>query len=203
MKETKHSKAYHRYFEDYAELQTLDENGRSTTQRVYVGKYYRVKLADSALRRQKLLFALFYLISAAAYLWAAATVRISAAGPVAIFTAACLIALLWLAMPVFHRLTSPREMEVRAWRESADSLRRVSLGAAVCLFVCAGATLSAALVLPAYDWRETLPGVFLYLLSGGMSLGIALLEKGTEYEVLPPKNQRPEGASPIRRYAPD
>ena len=201
--EQKHSRSYHRYFEDYAESQVLDENGRVIIRRVYVGRYYRVKLSDRSLRRQKLLFVLLYLLAAVLFLWAGSTLRVSAVGAAAVFTAAALIALLWLAVPVFRRLTAPREMEVRAWRESAEQLRHVSLGAAVCLLACAVVTCGVCAASPDHSMAEAVPGLILYVLSGGLALAIHLLERRTEYEILPPKHQRPEGSSPIRYYAPD
>ena len=203
MTEQKHSRAYHRYFEDYAERQILDESGRLTTQRIYVGNYYRTKLSDTRLLRQRTCFVLLYLSAVILYLGAGVTLRISALWVVALFTAAALLALLWLAIPIFHRLTAPREMEVRAWRESAVSLRHVSVAAAVCLLLCAGITLAAAFIFPGYSMSETALGAALYALAGILLLGIYFLERWTEYEVLPPKNQRPEGSSPIRYYMPD
>ena len=192
MPDKKHSRAYHRYFEDYAERQTMDESGRLAIERVYVGRYYRVNLSGRALRRQKVLFLL-----------SGVTLQVSAVGLAAIATMAALLSLLWLAVPVFHRLTAPREMEVRTWRESSASLRHAGAGAAVCLFACAGASLAAAFLVPGYSRLETALGVLPYVLSGAFSLGIHILERRTDYEVLPPKNQRPEGSSPIRYYTPD
>ena len=203
MPDKKHSRAYHRYFEDYAERQTMDESGRLAIERVYVGRYYRVNLSGRALRRQKVLFLLLYLGAAALFLLSGVTLQVSAVGLAAIATMAALLSLLWLAVPVFHRLTAPREMEVRTWRESSASLRHAGAGAAVCLFACAGASLAAAFLVPGYSRLETALGVLPYVLSGAFSLGIHILERRTDYEVLPPKNQRPEGSSPIRYYTPD
>lgn len=203
MAKQRFSRAYHRYFEDYAERQIIDPNGVPVTDRVYVGKYYKVKLPDPALKRQRVVICLLYLAAAAAFALGGTRAVVSAVGYVAVLTMAALISLIWLAIPVFYRLTVPREMEIRSWRDSSQNLKRVSLGAAICLFICGLGMLSGALFLADYAVSDTIPCVVLHLLAGGLALGIHFLEKHTEYEILPPKNERPSMSSPIRYYSSD
>ncbi len=64
-----HSTHYHRYFEDFMEIQKTDEKGKQHIERVYVGQYY----SHEDQKKWKLLkcaYAVLYLIALASFFWA-------------------------------------------------------------------------------------------------------------------------------------
>lgn len=203
MSKQKHSRSYHRYFENYAEKEVLSPQGGYTIQRVYVGKYYKVDLPDDALRRQKRQIGVLYLLCLAGYILGALLSRVSAVSFVAVLTMPPLVALLFFTVAVFYRLTAPREMEIRAWRDSAQNLRTGAMAFLVCISVCFLATLIGCLAIPAYSLPETLPSLLCYLLAGAGAGQIYRIEKHTHYLILDPKQERPTESSPIRYEMPE
>lgn len=203
MAKQRHSRSYHRYFENYAERQVLGPDGGYIIERVYVGKYYKAALTDQQLRRQRVLFGILFLISLAGYLVGALLAKVSAVSLVALATMPPLIALVCLAVAVFYRLTVPREMEIRSYRDSSENLLRSSMAALICLLVCFGFTLGGCLLIPVYSLAQTLPSLLGYLAAAGAALGIYLIEKNTSYQTLDPKQERPAESSPIRYEMPD
>lgn len=203
MSKQKHSHSYHRYFENYAEKEVLLPGGGHTIQRVYVGKYYRADISDEQLRRQKKTVGLLFFGVLASYLAGALTAVVSAVPFVAICTMPPLVALLLLGISVFYRLTVPREMEIRAFRDSSDNLRRSSMGFILCIAVCFAATLVGCLIVPLFTLAETVPSLLFYLLSAVSAGKIYLTEKNTPYITLLPKHERPSESSPIRYEMPD
>lgn len=198
MTKHKHSRSYHRYFENYAEKEVLEPGGRYRIQRVYVGKYYRVDLTDGQLRRQRMVILILFLLCGTGYLAGALLSRVSAAAPVALATMPPLIAGVFLAIAVFYRLTVPREMEIRSYRDSSENLITRSLTMAVCMLICLGATLLGSLLLPGFSLGETLPTLLCYLVSLLSAWKLRLIEGRTPYLTLEPKQERPEESSPIR-----
>lgn len=198
-----HSRSYHRYFENYAEKEILLPGGGRTIQRVYVGNYYQVDLSDDQLLRQKISFGLLLVFVLAGYFAGALTADVSAFAPVALLTMPPLIALLFLGIALFYRLTVPRKMEIRAFRDSSDNLRSSSMAFFICIILCFAATLAACLLIPVFPLEENLFSLLCYLLSGAASLKIYLIEKGTPYRTMIPMQERPEKSSPIRFEMPD
>lgn len=203
MSERRHSRSYHRYFENYAEKEVLTPGGGYTIQRVYVGQYYRVDLPDAQLRRQRVQYLALFLLSLAGYLAGALMARISAVSLVALATMPPLVAVLIYGIAVFYRLTVPREMEIRAYRDSSEHLISSSRGFLVCILICFGFSLGGCLLVPGFSLPETLPSLVCYLVSGGAALKTCLLEKNTPYLRLEPKQERPSESSPIRYEMPD
>ena len=202
MTQRKHNRAYHRYFENYAEREYTDGKGRRKIERVYVGQYYRAALTDGEHRRRKLRIALSAGAAVALYLCAGLTAPVSGARYVAIAFMLALLGLGWLARAVFARLAAPREMEVRVWRESSEQLKNASLAASVALAADALAMAAGILFIPMHSAANWL-GVPAVLLAAAAALVPRIIEQHTDYDVLPPKHERPEGSSPIRSYAPD
>lgn len=198
MTKQKHSHSYHRYFENYAEKEVLLPGGGHTIQRVYVGKYYRVDLSDQELRRQRIVFSLLFACALAGYFAGAMLAAVSAVSLVALATMPPLVALLFLGIAVFYRLTVPREMEIRAYRDSSDNLLRSSMAFFICMAVCFCCTLGGCLLVPLFTLGETIPSLLCYIISAGAALKIYFIEKGTPYQSLAPKQERPCESSPIR-----
>jgi hypothetical protein len=193
-----HSRSYHRYFEDYAELEIPDDKGGYSIRRVYVGKYYRVDLPDRSAWILKIRILVLYLIAAALYFAAGLLSQVSASRYVAILTMLSLIAVLLLALPVGSRLLAPREMEIRSYRDSSLRLRDFSLFALVTLCGCCIGNAAGSLVLAEFSFAGSIPSVLMYFLSAMSVLLIYRTEKRTPYKILPPRNERPRMSSPIR-----
>jgi hypothetical protein len=203
MSKQTHSHAYHRYFENYAEREILLPDGGRKIQRIYVGKYYRVDLPDDQLRQQKITLGLLFGITLFGYFTGALTAGVSAFAPTALLTMPPLIALLFLGIAVFYRLTVPREMEIRAFRDSSDNLKRSSMAFLICSIICFAASLSACLLIPLFPLKDDLFSLLCYLISSIAALMIYLAEKKTPYRTLLPKQERPDKSSPIRYEIPD
>lgn len=203
MSKQKFSHSYHRYFENYAEKEILQPGGGRTIQRVYVGKYYRVDLTDQQLRHQKIMIFLLFLCALAGCFAGALLAGVSALSLVALATMPPLVAVLFLGIAVFYRLTVPREMEIRAYRDSSDNLLRGSMIFLICIMICFCCTLVGCVQSPLFTLGETIPALLCYLVSAGAALKIYLMEKGTPYKALAPKQERPRESSPIRYEMPD
>jgi len=203
MPEQKHSKAYHRYFENYAEKGSVDARGKTRIERVYVGQYYRVDLPDSEHRKRKAGILLFFGASSACFLFSGMTAQAGTAPIPAVLIALSLIALLLQGIAVFHRMTVPREMEIRQYRDSAERLRLFS-AAAFLLLSCAAAGMAAfCLLADQYPVSTNIAGILAMVFAAVFAFLVLWTERHTPYEILPPKHERPEGSSPIRHYAPD
>lgn len=203
MSKQKHSRSYHRYFENYAEKEVLSPQGGYTIQRVYVGEYYKADLPDDTLRRQKRQIGVLYLLCLAGYILGALLSRVSAVSFVAVLTMPPLIALLFFAVAVFYRLIAPREMEIRTWRDSSRNLRTGAMAFLICMGLCFSATLIGCLAVPGYSLPETLPSLICYLLAAAGAGRIYRIEKNTHYQILEPKQERPAESSPIRYEMPE
>lgn len=203
MSKQKHSHSYHRYFENYAEKEILLPGGGRTIQRVYVGQYYRVDLPDDQLRRQRRQLLVLFLLSLAGYLAGALMAKISAVSLVALATMPPLVAVLFYGTAVFYRLTVPREMEIRAYRDSSENLISSSRIFLICMLVCFAFSLGGSLLVPGYSAVEAFPSLFCYLVSARAAWKACLLEKNTPYRRLEPKQERPAESSPIRYEMPD
>lgn len=203
MDKQKHSRAYHRYFENYAELEIPKKDGGYTIQRVYVGSYYKIDLPDAQLTRQRIALGCLFLLCVGCYIAGALTAAVSALGIVALATMPPLIALVFLGIAMFYRLTVPREMEIRSYRDSSQMLLFASMASFICLLVCACFTLRGCWLSPLFSLQDALPSLPLYLVSAACTFGIYRIEKKTAYQVLPPKQERPSMSSPIRYEMPE
>ena len=203
MAKQRHSKAYHRYFENYAEREDYNEKGKRVITRVYTGEYYRADVEDSVWKRQKIVSAVLCAMALALFLYAGATTVASAVWYGAILTMGALIAVILLCTSIIHLLFAPREMEVRTWRDVSEQLERHALLAGGLLIACGIAYLIALFLEPVCTARNTLPQVFACGFAGCACLTVWVLAKRTVCRRLPPKHQRPEMSSPIRYEMPE
>lgn len=198
-----HSRSYHHYFENYAEKEVLKPGGGYEIQRVYVGNYYKADLTDPENQRNKIQIFILYLLILVGYLFGGLLAAVSAAAAVAIATMPALVAVLFLAVSVFYRLTVPREMEIRQYRDSSQALIRRALICVMCLGICLLATAVGCLTIPGYPLTKHLPSLVLYVLALICAVLLYLREKRTAYLTLPPRQNRPSESSPIRYEMPE
>ncbi|MBR1585341.1 MAG: hypothetical protein IJ662_07380 [Clostridia bacterium] len=196
-------KAYHRFFEDYAEIQTSNAKGKTVVQRIYVGHYYRVDLPDDAHQKRKIALLLLFIAALALCLYGGLTAPASGARLTALMTMLSLLMLVLLGAAIFYRLTAPREMEKRVYRDSSDRLKALGVLSTLGLFATALGVLVTALANERYRFSDNAPGILTFALGGGCALWLTLLERRTRYIELPPKHQRPEGGAPTQQETPN
>lgn len=198
-KKQHHSSAYHRYFEGFAERKCYDENGIAHIERVYVGNYYRRNISNRHHKLLKAQYAVLYLLSMAAFLFAGTRgTQLNAVVYVYIPVVLALAAMLYLIFPLFYNLTAPREMMIRSYRDSSEKLIRVSMCAAVLQVISALATIIGMFCIPGQVGPQQFLSVAGFLAGAGLLLWIWQTERCVEYETLPPKNARPERSSVIK-----
>lgn len=203
MSKQKHSRSYHRYFENYAERETLGSDGRPHIQRVYVGQYYTIALPENQQRRLKLELLALFVLGAAGYLLPALLASISAVPLVALCTMPPLIALIFWTVALCYRLFAPSQMEIRTYRDASENLLRYSLAFSLCMLLCLAATLAVCLAVSSFSVWETLPALVSYAAAATSGFLTHRLEKATPYQVLSPKQERPPESSPIRYEMPE
>lgn len=139
MKGSYHSRAYHRFFEDYEEVVEPGKNGRGKhIRRFYTGFYYVPQMTDKRLVGQKVLYVFLYLLGFALFLTsAAAPVTGNTVWYVAIAIAIVFLVLLALLRSLIHYTAAKKRMTVGEYKESSVALQKNALGATVCLVAMA------------------------------------------------------------------
>lgn len=192
-----HSRSYHKFFEDWAELRRLDENGKIHVERVYVGKYYRSPLTIGQRIARQLLYVFLYGLSIALFvIGGIRDIPVNHSLIPSLFVAICIFPLAWLILPLFRNLTMPKEMIIRQYRAASLDLIRISGIASGALAVAALVTL--LFLVTGKGWlRETVGCALCYLVAAGLLFALRFLEQRLKYEVLPPRTSRPENSTII------
>lgn len=176
-----HSRAYHRYFEGYEELQKCGPDGRIVIERCYTGTYYRQ--AVSARRRWavRIFFALACLFAAALFLYTASRpIPCSNLWYVNIPSVWSLVTLILTGAYTALNLIAPREMEVRSYRDAHQRLTAVS-GACAAGLLLTGIAAALSLLQKSEHLQETLLCAAGYFLCSALIGGIFLTERATPY----------------------
>lgn len=137
----RHSSAFHRYFEGYAEHRVPREDGTFQIERFYVGDYYRQDLSDRGRMGIRLIYILLFFLSVRIFILAGVqnTGSNLFLGTIAC-QVGCVCAYIWLFFILIAYLTSKREMEVRTYRETSESLRKCTR--VLFCFQCGAMTMS-------------------------------------------------------------
>ena len=188
----RHSKAYHDYFEDYAELEALEE-GKRTIQRVYIGKWYSMdKEKAQRLRRKLAVCALFVLAAAAFVLGSLAKLGGTLGRITGLLQGVTAVVLLFLLVTVIQYAAAPEKMTIFQYRESSEKLKRISCISMVAFLVLCLCTVFGGATAFAYAGA--------YLAGAALSFCLFYTEKKLSYLELPPTAQRMENSSRIRKY---
>lgn len=179
-----HSRAYHRNFEGYTEVKTLDARGRSVIQRVYTGKYYEPDLAPFRRVTLRIFYLLFFLGGAALFLFCATRpLPCNSVLYVSLFQAILIPLLLWCVYVLIFYIPSTGKLTIGEYKMQHKSLIRSTQLTAVCMWACAAAALVCFFA--AADGRVA--GVLLcaggFAVSGGLIFLITLFERNLEYTV--------------------
>ena len=182
----RHSKAYHRYFEGYAEHMSVRDDGSHQIERYYVGDYYRQSITDGKRVLLRAAYSAGFLSSAALFFFAG-TRRIGANhSPFVIAPqAAVILLLLWQIFVLISYLSAPRRMEVRMWRESSLRLITSSKGLAAALLIDAAATLLVSAMRYREELTSGLIAVLITLAAALIQYAVYRTEKALPYEKTP------------------
>lgn len=175
-----HSRAYHRNFEGYTEVKTLDARGRSVIQRVYTGRYYEPDLAPFRRVTLRIFYLLFFLSGIALFLFCATrALPCNSVLYVALFQAIAIPLLIWCVYVLIFYIPSTGKLTIGEYKMRKSLIRATQLTAA-CMWACAAATLFCFFAAP-------ISGVLLcaggFAVSGGLIFLISLFERNLEYTV--------------------
>ena len=176
-----HSKAYHRHFEGYAEVETNNEKGRTVIERVYVGDYYRLDLPKKKRVGLRLTYAALIVLIAALFGFAASRpVGANSQWYLAIvqMLGVCLIGL--MGVNLLSHCIAPRDMTIGDWKSSSKKMQRNTKYTALLMELLAFLTL-LHVVLNGEDWLIHLLCVALYAIAGVTTVVINLLETNAPY----------------------
>lgn len=192
-----HSKAYHRHFEGYTELEETDEKGKTVIKRVYVGDYHRLDLPKN--KRIGLRFAYAGLIALTAALFGFAASRPVGANmtwyiAIAQMVTVCLLGL--LCVNLLSHCTAPRDMTVGDWKSSSKKLQRNAKYTALTMELLAFLTL-LHLLLNGENCGTHLLCVLLYAAAGLFSVVINRLEANAPYKIWCSTEEPPKDGSYI------
>ncbi len=186
-----HSKAYHRHFEGYTEVETTDDKGKTVIHRVYVGDYYRLDLRKN--KRIGLRFVYGGLVALIAVLfWFAASRPVGANMTWYLAIAQMLgVGLIGLmGVNLLSHCTAPRDMTVGDWKSSSGKLKRNAKYTALVMELMAFLT-GLHLLLNGEDWGIHLLCIGLYAVAGLIAVVINRLEVNAPYLKFPSTEEMP------------
>ena len=192
-----HSKAYHRHFEGYTELEQTDEKGKTTIKRVYVGDYYRLDLPRNKRIGLRVAYAGLIVLTAALFGFAASRpVGANMTWYIAMtqMITVCLLGL--LCVNLLSHSTAPRDMTVGDWKSSSKKLQRNAKYTAFAMELLAFLT-GLYLLLNGENWGTHLLCVLLYAVAGLVSVVINRLEANAPYTIWHSTEEPPADGSYI------
>jgi len=192
-----HSKAYHRHFEGYTELEETNEKGKTVIKRVYVGDYYRLDLPKN--KRIGLRFAYAGLIALVAALFGFAASRPVGANmtwyiAIVQMIAVCLLGL--LCVNLLSHCTAPRDMTVGDWKSSSKKLQKNAKYTALTMELLAFLT-ALHLILNEENCLVHLLCIGLYTVAGLVAVVLNRLEANAPYKTWRSTEEAPEDGSYI------
>ena len=192
-----HSKAYHRHFEGYSEVETTNKKGKTVITRVYVGEYYRLDLP----KNKRILLRLSYsgLILAIGALFFGAASRPVSANSTWYLALVQMLGLCMtgaLAINLLSHCTAPRDMTIGDWRSSSQKLQRNAKYMALLMELTALLT-ALHLVLNGEKWVQHLLCVGLYAVAGLLAVLLNRLEANAPYLKFPSTEPAPKDGTYI------
>lgn len=192
-----HSRAYHRHFEGYAEVEDANEKGKTIIRRVYVGNYYRLDLSQKKRVLLRLAYlGLLLLIGSSFGLAASRPVGANSTWYLAIAQMLTLCSLGATAISLLAHCTAPREMTIGDWKASSKKLRRNALLSALLLELTAFLT-GGYLLFTRENWAVHLLCIGLYAAAGLLAVLLNRLEANAPYAIRSSQAQMPEDSAYI------
>ena len=190
-----HSKAYHRHFEGYTEVEMVNSKGKVVIQRIYTGDYFRLDLPRNKRIGLRLVYVLLWLIACALFGFAASRpIGANMTWYPAIVQMLTVCALAALLFSLISHCSAPRDMTVGNWKSASVNLKRRAGFAALFLELNAFVT-GVYLLLKGDRWVAHLLMILLYALSGLLLVVVNRLEANAPYLTIPnTKPAPPEGS---------
>lgn len=196
---TRHSRSYHKFFEDWAEWKTVDKNGKIHVERVYVGNYYRSPLNKRQRLIRRIQYVLLYVLSVAAFIMSGSKdVPVNHAIVPALASAVCIFAFALLFLSLCSNLISPEEMIIRQYRASSLDLIQMSGITAIALAAAAFINILFLITVNDTSVMETIFCIVGYLAAAGFTLILHFLERCLDYKIMAPRISCPENSIVIQ-----
>lgn len=186
-----HSKAYHRHFEGYAEVETTNEKGKTMIERVYVGDRYRLDLPKNKRIILRLIYGALILLTAALFGFAAS--RPVGANMTWYLAVAQMLGVFLIGLMCINLLShciAPRDMTIGDWKSSSKELQRNAKYTALMMELMAFLT-GLYLVLNGEDWLIHLLCIGLYAVAGLTAVVVNRLEANAPYLKFPSTEEAP------------
>lgn len=192
-----HSKAYHRHFEGYTEVETVNQKGKLVIQRIYTGDYYRLDLPRSKRILLRITYALLWLLACALFGFAASRpIGANMTWYLAIVQMLVVCSLAAVLFSLLSHCTAARDMTVGDWKSSSVNIKRRTVFAALMLELNAAITL-LYLLFAGDRWGAHLLCILLYALSGLALVVMNRLEANAPYLTFPSSQPAPPDGSYI------
>ncbi len=170
--------AYQKHFEDYVTRRVLKPDGKTVTERIYVGVYYRQAVSDGRWKSLKAMYLLLSVLTAVLFgLESLRDLPSNSMKPVAVFQLAGIVLILRLFFTVLVYITAPRRLTIGELKSSILPLKNAAFQTA------AGLILLSASVLTALCFDQDLlelTGVLLYAAAAGAAYLLYRTESGIQ-----------------------
>jgi hypothetical protein len=195
----RHSKAYHRHFEGYSEINVPKPNGKGTRiQRIYTGNCFRQDLTA----RQRIWIRVLYvaLFLCIAFLYTSSAIlplRINSTWYVVLSQAVSLPFLFWILVALFSYLPAERDMKIADHRSSSLYLLKAARGSAICLGITALTTLVFIILNPSGESSRAMLCAGKYIVAGLIALAMYRIERKVSYLTIPNQHVPPDNSFEI------
>lgn len=192
-----HSRAYHRFFEGYAEFYENDKNGKPYIRRVYVGPYYCPEGTRKEQLADKISGLLLYFVATSVYvICCVQKVWYNAFAPIVFFEALVLFLLLFFLFPFTEHVRAGKRLMIREYRDASELYRKESCAAAYSMWAMSVTVFISALAVR----KEMRYGILLcagFMVSGTCMYFISQREKKRTYRKEPGQNAYKHKSSTI------
>jgi hypothetical protein len=193
-----HSKAYHRFFEGYAEITFPQPDGKGyRIQRLYTGNYYRQDLTTDQRFLLRGLYMVLFL--GVAYLFVSNAILPLASNStwyVVLSQVVSVPCLFWILIAFFSYLPAGGDLTIAEYRSSSLTLQKATLGAAISLGIAAFATLVFVLLHLSGEYLVVLLCAVKYLAGGLLALAMNRVERKVNYLIVSSQNKLPDDGNP-------
>lgn len=192
-----HSKSYHRHFEGYTEVESVNSKGKIVIERIYTGNYYRLDLPRNKRVLLRIAYAFLWLIACALFGFAASRpIGANVTWYLAIVQMVTICSLAIVLFSFIAHCTSPRDMTVGDWKGSSVNMKRRSGFTALVLGLNCLLTV-LYLFLKGDDRGMHLLCIALYAISGILMVVMNRLEASVPYMTFPSSQVAPEDGTYI------
>ena len=180
---------FNRYFEGYERRTIVDRNGQERTKFVYIKEYYRPKMSEGAFTGRKVLNIVLFLIAAAAQVYAGfASLPMNSVKYMGFAQCLGILGMILLAVYLITHMSAAYTMEIHAYKGAHEKLTIAGMLVTIGFGAIFIAALVAMIICKSYTFMSFI-WLLMYLIAACAILIIWLLEKRTDYDILPPNPQ--------------